>query len=197
MNCDPRRKQILDAALRRFDHYGYRKTTMAEIAREAGVSVGALYLFFKSKEEILLANAELRYCQYMAAMREVLSRPLSPPDKLEEVGRVRVLHLNRLCTSSPHAGDLVRLLREKFHDHHRGLLQQEVRILEEVLREGVDAGVFDVEDIPSAASCIHAAYIAYLPPQSEGLTEAQLTWAAGQMARLLLHGIKRRRGLCE
>jgi len=50
--------KILEAAERRFAHYGYGKTTMAEIAQDADMSVGNLYRFFRNKEAIALAGTE-------------------------------------------------------------------------------------------------------------------------------------------
>jgi len=53
---NPEREQrILDAAARLITHYGYDKTTVDEIAREAGISKGAIYLHFKSKEDLFEA----------------------------------------------------------------------------------------------------------------------------------------------
>jgi AcrR family transcriptional regulator len=50
-----RERRILDAGARLIEHYGYDKTTVDEIAREAGVSKGAIYLHFKSKEDLFEA----------------------------------------------------------------------------------------------------------------------------------------------
>ena len=50
-----RESRILDAAARLIEHYGYDKTAVDEIAREAGVSKGAIYLHFKSKEDLFEA----------------------------------------------------------------------------------------------------------------------------------------------
>ena len=50
-----REQRILDAAANLIAHYGYDKTTVDEIAREAGVSKGAIYLHFKSKEDLFEA----------------------------------------------------------------------------------------------------------------------------------------------
>jgi TetR/AcrR family acrAB operon transcriptional repressor len=49
---DEREQRILDAAADLFVHYGYDKTTVDDIAREAGVSKGAIYLHFKSKDDL-------------------------------------------------------------------------------------------------------------------------------------------------
>ena len=49
---EARRQRILDAAAALFIHYGYDKTTVSDIAREAGVSKGAIYLHFDSKDDL-------------------------------------------------------------------------------------------------------------------------------------------------
>lgn len=49
---EERQQRILDAAARLFVHYGYDKTTVSEIAQAAGVSKGAIYLHFKSKDDL-------------------------------------------------------------------------------------------------------------------------------------------------
>ncbi len=49
---EAREQRILDAAASLFVHYGYDKTTVDDIAREAGVSKGAIYLHFKSKDDL-------------------------------------------------------------------------------------------------------------------------------------------------
>ena len=54
-NNDDRALRIHDAAARLISHYGYDKTTVSDIAREAGVSKGAIYLHWKSKEELFEA----------------------------------------------------------------------------------------------------------------------------------------------
>jgi AcrR family transcriptional regulator len=60
-SADARRRELLDAALGVFLRFGFRKTSMEEVARAAGVSRQALYLHFPSKEEL-----------FRAALRQVL-----------------------------------------------------------------------------------------------------------------------------
>ena len=48
-----RREHILDAAERSFAHAGFHRTTMHDICRDAGVSLGALYVYFPSKEDLI------------------------------------------------------------------------------------------------------------------------------------------------
>lgn len=61
---EEREQRILDAAAKLFVHYGYDKTTVSDIAREAAVSKGAIYLHFDSKDALfegLLLRETLRY----------------------------------------------------------------------------------------------------------------------------------------
>jgi AcrR family transcriptional regulator len=55
---DPRRQQILDAALEVFMRYGYRRSTMEDIAREVGLSRPTLYLSFPGREAVFRAVVE-------------------------------------------------------------------------------------------------------------------------------------------
>lgn len=57
---EARRGQILDAALACFAREGFHQTTMADIAREAGISAGAIYRHFRSKDDVIKASTEAR-----------------------------------------------------------------------------------------------------------------------------------------
>src|SRR2546428_13956307 len=54
---DRRPDEILDAALRVFARSGLHRTNLEEVAREAGISKGTIYLYFKDKEELFVAAA--------------------------------------------------------------------------------------------------------------------------------------------
>ena len=192
MSCIARRDAILDAALRRFDRYGYRKTTMAEIAREAGVSVGALYLVFNGKEEILRANAERRCRQLLDQMRAAGRRSNSLPEKLENVALTRALFLWQLCESSALGYEMVQALEQRYCPQHEGMFCQQRRVIEEILEEGVRLGVFDVEDVTETATCFYVAFTAWLPPQSARMEEAELLVRIRQMTGLLVNGLRKR-----
>lgn len=63
---EKRKRQILDAALACFSRKGFHQTSMQEICAEAGLSAGALYRYFPSKSELIVAIAE-RDCQEFRA----------------------------------------------------------------------------------------------------------------------------------
>jgi AcrR family transcriptional regulator len=57
-HLDARRQQIVDAARNRFATHGFAHTSMADIVTESGLSTGAIYRYFGSKEEIIIAVCE-------------------------------------------------------------------------------------------------------------------------------------------
>jgi AcrR family transcriptional regulator len=60
-----RRQQILESAIKCISRHGYHQTTMDDIASEAGLSKGALYWYFKSKDEILAAMCKLQCDEHL------------------------------------------------------------------------------------------------------------------------------------
>lgn len=85
------REQLLDAAEEHFGRYGYRKANVADIARQAGISKGSLYLFFDAKGE-LFAEVALRIESRMRQeLRQKMQRRFrSPLERLESFFRAHL-----------------------------------------------------------------------------------------------------------
>ena len=64
-----RRQHILDAAIECFSRQGFHPTTMQDIIRESGLSSGAIYTYFASKEELIEAIAERRHARELALIQ--------------------------------------------------------------------------------------------------------------------------------
>ncbi|HLZ31273.1 MAG TPA: TetR/AcrR family transcriptional regulator [Chloroflexota bacterium] len=79
-----RREQILAAAMTCFARQGYHATSMDDVVRESGLSVGAIYSYFPSKEELFLTLSETRAEQSLAYLNELFARPGSIADKSRE-----------------------------------------------------------------------------------------------------------------
>ena len=88
-----KREAILRAAITVFAHNGYFNSKVADIAREAGVADGTVYLYFKSKEDILHSIFDRSVDEALAAAREQIELVADPRDKLR---RIALLHLERL-----------------------------------------------------------------------------------------------------
>jgi AcrR family transcriptional regulator len=79
-----RRTQILHAAMTCFARQGYHATSMDDVVRESGLSVGAIYSYFPSKEELFLALSDDRANQTLAYLNDLFRRPGPMADKTRE-----------------------------------------------------------------------------------------------------------------
>src|SRR5712671_1181487 len=88
-----KRAAIIRAAIRVFAHNGYFNSKVADIAREAGVADGTVYLYFKSKEEILHSIFDRTVDEAVADARKQLAEISDPREKLRQMA---LLHLGRM-----------------------------------------------------------------------------------------------------
>jgi AcrR family transcriptional regulator len=82
-HLEQRRRQILDAARRCFGRKGFHQTSMQDVFKESGLSAGAVYRYFKSKEEIVHAIGVENQGIIAGLLKEILSEDALPP--LDEV----------------------------------------------------------------------------------------------------------------
>jgi len=88
-----KREAILRAATRVFARNGYFNSKVADIAAAAGVADGTVYLYFKSKEEILHSIFDQNMAEAIDAARKLTEKLSDPREKLR---RIAALHLERL-----------------------------------------------------------------------------------------------------
>ena len=137
-----KRETIMRAATKVFARNGYFNSKVADIAREAGVADGTVYLYFKSKEEILRSIFERNTTEAVAAGREELAKIKDPREKLRRIARH---HLERLGDDRDLAIVFQVELRgtTKFMEEFSAAgLAEYLGLIREVFEEGQRAGVF-------------------------------------------------------
>ena len=161
------REVILKAAARRILHYGYGKTTMAEIAADCGMSAGNIYRFFPSKIDIAEAmtrNFNTETLQAYAAILRDESR--TPSQKLTDFFESRLDRTFNLLDRHPKLIELAHIMgreRPKYLEEER---EQERRVLEKILEQGVRSGEFGiVESTTFTADIIQCATMKFRFPQ--------------------------------
>lgn len=91
---DPvKREQILDGALRVFMQMGFDAASMNDITREAGVSKGTLYVYFKNKEDLFFAMIERQKLRIFGQLQEILERNMPVAETLHDFGVFFATHL--------------------------------------------------------------------------------------------------------
>ncbi len=158
-------EKILTAAEKRFWHYGIRKTTIDEIAADAEVGKGTVYLHFESKEQIA-AKIIAQYKQQTLADQEEIASDSSQP-LLQRLTRILSLPIERTtehCRTSPMVVELVSVVRLQFSDQMSILLHKELSIIQGLLDEGNADGQMHVADTAETARLLKRMTLGYMPP---------------------------------
>jgi AcrR family transcriptional regulator len=146
------RRRILAAARRRFETYGYRRTSIAEIARDAGIAVGTVYRYFAGKEAVFLAVVEQLNEAWLEASRQALDGPGTAVERMSRLGAasVRFVAENALINAiAMRDTDIVFApLLERIHDD---MTRQNVAMIADVIRDGIREGSFRDIDPERAA----------------------------------------------
>lgn len=144
-NAENRRAEILDAALQMFGQYGYRRTSMDDLAREAGIAKGTIYLSFASKEEVFRALSE-RLSHRMIAGAEAASRQAgTTADKLAAMHAAWFGTYADTISRSPHAAELLDAKHRQSADLVSDAASRYKRLVRDILTEAATAGELDLE----------------------------------------------------
>ena len=122
---DRRRRQITDAAVQLFIDKGFHKTTTRQIARAVGFSIGSLYEYVVSKEDILYLVCDAIHAEMERGMADAMQRVSRQGNALSEVVREYLLVCHRM---SDHILLIYQETQSLPHKWRRVVLENEVRI---------------------------------------------------------------------
>jgi AcrR family transcriptional regulator len=186
-----RRRSILDASARLFRHYGAGKTTIADIAREASVAVGSVYLEFESKDAIvheLSKDVHTRVFEQMVAVWN--AKEADPPRALVYVLLARTLGFVEFREQGTHACELVHCTQEGVKLAQMWFRDRERELFEAILRRGIELGVFRKVPPKETAILLQRAFASLSPPWIWSEPEDRVKKCARDMAQLLALGLR-------
>ncbi|MEO0456875.1 MAG: helix-turn-helix domain-containing protein [Cyanobacteria bacterium P01_A01_bin.114] len=144
---EEKRQAIIVAAQKRLARHGVKKTTMQEIAKDAGIAVGTLYLYFKNKNEILIATANTYTQQHLLDADKILRANMPADQKLKAYLLNRFRAVQEIHLSGSHAAELARTVMA---------LQPELKAAEDlsvtnnvqsILQEGIREKLFEIKKL--------------------------------------------------
>ncbi|WP_338694850.1 TetR/AcrR family transcriptional regulator [Streptomyces sp. Q6] len=147
-------RRLLVAAVEAFAERGYHATTTRDIASRAGMSPAALYIHYKTKEELLLRISRIGHEKALRILRHAVEAEGTAADRLTEAVR---------CFVRWHAGHhttarVVQYELESLGEDHRPVImdlrRQSDAAVREIIDDGVKAGEFDVPDEPGTTVAI-------------------------------------------
>ena len=160
--ADRTREKIIDAARERFRHYGYPKTTIAELADDCAMSPGNIYRFFKGKIDIAVEIARREALNAVDVLDKVLACPhRGSRQRLEEVIFADLRYTYHLLENQPKTLELAQIVVNDRPQFQIESLRRERRLFQRILHEGNASGEFSIDNVPAATIAVHAATTKY------------------------------------
>lgn len=113
-----RRYEVVAAAFKAFSRFGYRRTAMADIAAEAGVSRPSLYLVFPNKVAVFRALAEVLLAGAMSGAEAAWTPDMTPSDGLAAAILAKDLPIHQLIAATTHADEILAAAEDLAGDMH-------------------------------------------------------------------------------
>jgi len=148
------REQIVKEATAIFSHFGFKKTTMDDIARATNKGKSSLYYYFSSKEEVFEAVVEREVLHLRKRLRLAINSSEDPKEKLKNYVLTRMQTIQKLVNlfsalKSDYLQnlDFVDKIRRKYETN-------EIEMFKEVLEYGIRRNYFQIQDIELASIAI-------------------------------------------
>ncbi len=188
---DPDKPQhIIDAAIRVFARHGYYNSRVSDIAREAGMASGTIYLYFKTKDEILVRMFRDRMAEWVEFVRKAMADVSDAPAKIR---RLVLLHF-KILEDNPELAEVVQVELRQGQKFLRGASAHEITayfaLISAVIEEGIEAGLFRRDiSVPIATKMLFGAMDQLATSWVLGKRHYRLSDGADAVAELFLKGV--------
>ncbi len=186
------REKIIEVARAVFAKYGYKKTTMDDIALGAQKGKSSIYYYFKSKEEIYEAVVETESRLLFDDIMRKIDQPIPAKEKFRlyvftRLNKIRELSnfYDVLENNFIRSLDFIENLQHKYH-------QKEISILQNILTEGVKSREFNIQDTEIAAIALVTAIKGLEAPLIIRGAKKNLERRVDYVLKILFYGIMRR-----
>jgi AcrR family transcriptional regulator len=189
---DLNRENILKIAREIFSKYGFKKTTLDDIANAVRKGKSSLYYYFKSKEDLFQAVI-LKEVEILAnSLEVVINRNTDPVEKLRDYILTKLTTFRSLANfyhaieNDITAVEFIEKVKQKYE-------QDEIRIIKRILIEGVRKNEFEIYDFNLAAIGITTAIKGLEMPLSAGnYSTANLERSVDIILKIICYGIMKK-----
>ena len=192
LDKDEVKEAIVNVARHIFSRFGFKKTTMDEIAIASRKGKSSIYYYFASKEEIFQAVVEKEAEIFKQELIKATNVNDSPAQKLKTHVLVRMRSMEKLANfysaiKDDFLGhlDFIEKIRKKYD-------QEEIQMMESILVEGVENGMFEIDDTSLAAIAIVTALKGMEIPLFWGVEEQDIESRLDHLIHILFHGVMKR-----
>lgn len=153
-----KRGRIIAAAARLFAEKGYHRTTTAEVADAAGVAAGTIYIYFSSKEDLLVSVFEDFLSTHMVRLAEGVAAVRGAELKLRKLVELGL----KLMEDNPDSARIFLSQLRQSPSMIKAVVKRSSRaymgIIEGILEDGMHSGAFRRVDVPSSAAMFFGVY---------------------------------------
>ncbi|HON79330.1 MAG TPA: TetR/AcrR family transcriptional regulator [Spirochaetota bacterium] len=163
MKREQKQEELYRTALTIFAEYGYKKTTIEDIASAMGLAKGTLYLYAKNKLELYRDTVAWAFNRWQNRVKEAVIQVSDPVEKLMVLSHSAYEYLSgdrafrKILERDP---DLFPLFESK--DPFSDINMESVSMIKAILIEGAESGVLHVPDPEQAARCLFSIYVMFI-----------------------------------
>ena len=191
-NKEEIKKKIINKARQIFGQYGFRKTTMDEIAQAAKMAKSSVYYYFSSKEDVFHLVVETEFEIFKKEITKSIEAVISPQEKLICYFKTRMRAFKRLVNFYSTFKDeyledysLIQKIRASYDRY-------EIKMIKAILREGVAKGEFSVKNLRITAFAIVTAIKGLELPWAMEKDLRKIEKEIDNLSNILFYGIMKR-----
>ncbi len=162
--ADETRIRILTEAERLFRHFGYSKTTVADIADACRMSSANVYRFFASKSQINEAICDRIISGLEGQLHRIVVSSAPASERLTKFIELIARHTVETYVQEKKVHDMVVVAMEEQWGAIERHLQVSTAMIADIIRSGIASGEFRSQDPQRAAKCVHVALAAFKHP---------------------------------
>ena len=189
------KNRIIETAHKLFEHYGYGKTTVEDIAEEAKIGKGTIYQYFKSKQDILIEVTKSYVNCIMADIEKVYESELPLKKKFIELIKTKFFTTFQYCKNTPHGHELshqLRMMNDDLFEAVAEYREKMTRIVAGLIDEGNRIGELDVDDTKKTAKHILISFEILLPAFCMWESEEEVLDYIENLVNLYFNGMRKR-----
>lgn len=149
-----KKNEIIAAAQKRFGLYGYKKTSMNEIAEDLSMSKALLYYYFPDKEHLYKAVVEIEVGDFKEQVSQKIKEESSPAILFREYAQLRLNNFRTMLNLNRFSREDLQEFRTVMQSTWKALHEFEKQTIIQILEAGKAQNIFELEDTNEVAELV-------------------------------------------
>jgi AcrR family transcriptional regulator len=187
-----KREAILDVAMGLFARYGFRKTSVADIIRGAGVARATVYKYFSTKEDIFQAAIQREIQDILHRVREEVEKESTTRGRLRAAILTHTAEIRKRVNVYRVTTEVLSDVMPRSEKEAERLLEESLGVYVWILTEGVKTGEVVVDDVETTAWSVILAFKGIFMMTASGQIEERITSVIDTLLDIIWNGLRPR-----